>query len=65
MGKLNVITTGFENGKFNWSDQYNLFSGLIGGFFLPYLILAPTRPGRQVPPARSLKESRMGLLTDW
>lgn len=27
MGKLNVITTGFENGKFNWSDQYNLFSG--------------------------------------
>ena len=34
MGKLNVITTGFEGGSFNWSDQYNLLSGLIGGFFL-------------------------------
>ena len=34
LGKLNVITTGFEKGHFNWSDQYNLFSGLIGGFFL-------------------------------
>src|SRR5688572_8981725 len=31
MGKLNVISTGFENGKFNWSDQYNLLSGVIGG----------------------------------
>ncbi|MFI5187101.1 MAG: sodium:solute symporter, partial [Chitinophagales bacterium] len=24
LGKLNVITTGFKNGKFDWSDQYNL-----------------------------------------
>src|SRR5262250_1929751 len=30
MGKLNVITSGVTNGKFNWSDQYNLFSGIIG-----------------------------------
>ncbi|MCH5685628.1 hypothetical protein LWM68_16035 [Niabella sp. W65] len=34
MGKFNVITTGFENGKFNWGDRYNIFSGIIGGFFL-------------------------------
>src|SRR5216117_2604220 len=26
LGKLNVITTGLKNGKFDWSDQYNLFS---------------------------------------
>src|SRR5947207_6576272 len=34
LGKLNVITTGFEKtGRFDWSDKYNLFSGIIGGFF--------------------------------
>ena len=33
-GKLNVITTGIQDHKFNWKDQYNLASGLIGGFFL-------------------------------
>jgi len=34
LGKLNVITTGFTDGKFDWSDRYNLISGIIGGFFL-------------------------------
>src|SRR5215212_2810335 len=29
LGRLNVITTGINNGKFNWSDQYNLLSGII------------------------------------
>lgn len=63
MGKLNVITTGFESGKFNWSDQYNLFSGLIGGFFLAlsYFGTDQSQVGRYLT-ARSLKESRMGLL---
>jgi hypothetical protein len=28
-GKLNVITT-----EFDWKDKYNIWSGLIGGFFL-------------------------------
>src|SRR5690606_36928783 len=28
-GKLNVITTDFD-----WKDKYNLWSGIIGGFFL-------------------------------
>ena len=34
LGKLNVITTGMTDKGFNWSDQYNLLSGIIGGFFL-------------------------------
>ncbi|PWT77815.1 MAG: sodium:solute symporter, partial [Bacteroidetes bacterium] len=33
-GKLNVITTGFDERRFNWDDRYNLLSGIIGGFFL-------------------------------
>ncbi len=63
MGKLNVITTGFEKGHFNWSDQYNLFSGLIGGFFLAlsYFGTDQSQVGRYLT-AKSLKESRIGLL---
>lgn len=63
LGKLNVITTGFENGKFNWSDQYNLLSGIIGGFFLAlsYFGADQSQVGRYLT-ARSLRESRMGLL---
>lgn len=63
LGKLNVITTGFENGKFNWSDQYNLLSGIIGGFFLAlsYFGADQSQVGRYLT-ARSLRESRLGLL---
>jgi SSS family solute:Na+ symporter len=63
MGKLNVISTGFENGKFNWSDQYNLLSGVIGGFFLAlsYFGADQSQVGRYLT-AKSLKESRLGLL---
>ncbi|MBM3414967.1 MAG: sodium:solute symporter [Bacteroidetes bacterium] len=63
MGKLNVITTGIENGRFNWSDQYNLLSGLIGGFFLAlsYFGTDQSQVGRYLT-AKSLKESRVGLL---
>ncbi len=65
MGKLNVITTGFENGKFNWSDQYNIWSGIIGGFFLQlsYFGADQSQVGRYLT-ARSLTESRIGLLTN-
>jgi len=61
--KLNVITTGFTSKGFNWSDQYNLFSGIIGGFFLAlsYFGTDQSQVGRYLT-ARSLKESRMGLL---
>jgi SSS family transporter len=63
LGKLNVITTGIKNGKFNWSDQYNLLSGIIGGFFLAlsYFGTDQSQVGRYLT-ARSVKESRLGLL---
>lgn len=63
MGKLNVITTGFENGSFNWSDQYNILSGIIGGFFLAlsYFGADQSQVGRYLT-AKSLTESRIGLL---
>src|SRR5687767_13171516 len=35
MGKMNVITSGIkEDGTFDWKDKYNIWSGIIGGFFL-------------------------------
>lgn len=64
MGKLNVITTGFEKGNgFDWGDKYNLWSGIIGGFFLAlsYFGTDQSQVGRYLT-AKSLKESRMGLL---
>jgi SSS family solute:Na+ symporter len=32
-GKLNVITSGFNENGFNWNDKYNIFSGIIGDSF--------------------------------
>lgn len=64
LGRLNVITTGFDNnGHFNWGDKYNLFSGIIGGFFLAlsYFGTDQSQVGRYLT-ARSLKQSRIGLL---
>lgn len=58
MGKLNVVTTHFD-----WKDKYNIWSGLIGGFFLAlsYFGTDQSQVGRYLT-ARSVKESRMGLL---
>src|SRR5687767_11987774 len=63
LGKLNVITTGITEKGFNWSDQYNLLSGIIGGFFLAlsYFGADQSQVGRYLT-ARSLTQSRMGLL---
>ena len=63
LGKLNVITTGISEDGFNWSDQYNLFSGIIGGFFLAlsYFGTDQSQVGRYLT-ARSVAESRVGLL---
>src|SRR5258705_8048744 len=63
LGKLNVITTGFEKGHFNWSDQYNLLSGLTGVFFLAlsYFGTDKSQVGRYLT-AKTLKQSRFGLL---
>jgi len=64
-GKLNIITTGIRpNGRsFDWNDRYNLFSGIIGGFFLAlsYFGTDQSQVGRYLT-ARSLSESRLGLL---
>src|SRR4026208_2581078 len=64
LGKLNVITTGTEKtGHFDWGDKYNIFSGIIGGFFLAlsYFGTDQSQVGRYLT-AKSLTESRMGLL---
>lgn len=63
-GKVNVITSGFkESGEFDWKDKYNLWSGIIGGFFLAvsYFGTDQSQVGRYLT-ARNLKESRNGLL---
>ena len=64
LGRLNVITTGFEKGDgFDWGDKYNIWSGIIGGFFLAlsYFGTDQSQVGRYLT-AKSLTESRVGLL---
>jgi SSS family solute:Na+ symporter len=62
-GKLNVITTGVNEHGFNWNDRYNIWSGIIGGFFLQlsYFGTDQSQVGRYLT-ARSVSESRLGLL---
>ncbi len=62
-GKLNVITTGIKNGKFDWNDRYNIFSGVIGGFFLAlsYFGTDQSQVGRYLT-AKNSTESKVGLL---
>jgi solute:Na+ symporter, SSS family len=63
LGKLNVITTGRTHGHFDWTDRYNIWSGLIGGFFLAlsYFGTDQSQVGRYLT-AKSIRESRLGLL---
>ena len=58
MGKTNVITT-----NFSWSDRYNIWSGLIGGFFLSlsYFGTDQSQVGRYLT-GKSIGQSRLGLL---
>jgi Na+/proline symporter len=62
-GKLNVITTGATGKGFDWKDRYNIFSGLIGGFFfaLSYFGTDQSQVGRYLT-AKNTTESRVGLL---
>ena len=57
-GKLNVITTGFS-----WKDKYNIWSGMIGGFFLAlsYFGTDQSQVGRYIT-AKDTGESKLGLL---
>ena len=63
MGKMNIITTGFTEKGFDWQDKYNIWSGLIGGFFLAlsYFGTDHSQVGRYLT-AKNIKESRRGLL---
>ena len=61
--KLNVITTGTNETGFDWTDRYNIWSGVIGGFFLAlsYFGTDQSQVGRYLT-AKSNTESRLGLL---
>jgi len=63
LGKLNVITTGQTETGFNWNDRYNIWSGVIGGFFLAlsYFGTDQSQVGRYLT-AQNNRESRLGLL---
>ena len=46
-GKMNIITSGVTNGHFDWKDKYNIWSGMIGGFFFgAQLFRYRPKPGR-------------------
>jgi SSS family transporter len=63
LGKMNIITSGFTDKGFDWKDKYNIWSGLIGGFFLAlsYFGTDHSQVGRYLT-AKNVKESRKGLL---
>jgi len=62
-GKMNVITTGTKDGHFDWNDKYNIWSGIIGGFFLSlsYFGTDQSQVGRYLT-AKNSTESKLGLL---
>lgn len=64
MGKLNVIETKIDvTDAAWWKDKYNIWSGLIGGFFLAlsYFGTDQSQVGRYLT-AKDMHESRLGLL---
>ncbi len=63
LGKMNIITTGFTEEGFDWKDKYNIWSGIIGGFFLAlsYFGTDHSQVGRYLT-AKNETESRKGLL---
>ena len=62
-GKINVITTGMTEQGFDWKDKFNIWSGIIGGFFfaLSYFGTDQSQVGRYLT-AKDDKESKIGLL---
>lgn len=62
-GKMNIITSGFNKNGFDWKDKYNIWSGLIGGFFLAlsYFGTDHSQVGRYLT-AKDNKGSKTGLL---
>src|SRR6516225_7530049 len=62
-GKLNVITTGFDDNGFVWKDKYNIISGIVGGFFLAlsYFGTDHSQVGRYLT-AKDTTQSKLSLL---
>jgi SSS family transporter len=63
MGRMNIITSGVNENGFNWNDRYNIWSGVIGGFFLAlsYFGTDQSQVGRYLT-AHNNRESKLGLL---
>lgn len=64
LGKLNVIVPKIDvTSSAWWKDKYNIWSGVIGGFFLAlsYFGTDQSQVGRYLT-GRSVAESRIGLL---
>ncbi len=62
-GKMNVITSGRTEAGFDWKDKYNIWSGVIGGFFLAlsYFGTDQSQVGRYLT-AQNNRQSKIGLL---
>lgn len=63
LGKMNIITSGVTDKGFDWNDRYNMWSGVIGGFFLAlsYFGTDQSQVGRYLT-AKSTNAGRVGLL---
>jgi SSS family solute:Na+ symporter len=62
-GKMNIITTGRTANGFDWKDKYNIWSGIIGGFFLAlsYFGTDQSQVGRYLT-AQNNRQGKLGLL---
>ena len=62
-GKMNIITSGRTANGFDWKDKYNIWSGIIGGFFLAlsYFGTDQSQVGRYLT-AQNNRQSKIGLL---
>src|SRR6185437_14306998 len=62
-GKMNIITTGVTEKGFDWKDKYNIWSGMIGGFFLAlsYFGTDQSQVGRYLT-AKNNRQGKLGLL---
>jgi SSS family solute:Na+ symporter len=62
-GKMNIITSGETANGFDWKDKYNIWSGVIGGFFLAlsYFGTDQSQVGRYLT-AKNNRQGKIGLL---
>lgn len=62
-GRMNIITSGATAKGFDWKDKYNMWSGVIGGFFLAlsYFGTDQSQVGRYLT-GKNNRESKIGLL---